>query len=607
LEAVYLIILIGASLVLAAIFTSIVAFRFGAPLLLIFLIIGLIAGEDGLGLRFDNAALAYFVGSLALAVILFDSGFGTRLRSVRLAAFPAVALASLGIVLTAGLVGLAARFAFGLGWVESLLLGAIVSSTDAAAVFFLLRVGGITITDRVRSTLEIESGSNDPMAIFLTISLAELIVGGYGEGGVSAGILTGFAMQMGLGFVIGLAGGFVIVRIIDRITTEAALYALIALTLAMALFGITGMLGGSGFLAVYVAGIYAGNYGVQRLSTVRAFQDGVTWLAQIVMFLILGLLATPSQFPMVIGPAVLVAIFLTFVARPLAVWLCLLPFRYSPNETAFISWVGLRGAVSILLGIVPLLYGVPNGQLLFNAAFIIVLTSLLVQGWTVRPMARRLNLIVPAAIGPVEKVELELPGTAHHELVTYRVAPDSPIARGERLPRWARPSLVVRDGESMAYQYAGRIQPGDRLYIFAGPRIVRLLDRLFARPAPPEPDDREFFGAFALEPSHRLGELIEAYDLNLSKADREQTIAQYMTERLGGSAEVGDRVAADKVSLIVRTTDDDGGIASIGMAIERPEPAVPALSMLKSVLDLTAGLRQRLGRHRDGKAEGSRD
>jgi potassium/hydrogen antiporter len=607
LEAIYLVVLIGASLVLAAIFTSIIAFRFGAPLLLIFLLVGLVAGEDGLGLRFDNAPVAYFVGSLALAVILFDSGFGTRIRSVRLAGVPAVLLASLGVVLTAAITGIAARLAFGFGWIESFLLGAIVGSTDAAAVFFLLRVRGITIIDRVRSTLEIESASNDPMAIFLTITLTELLVGRYGDAGLGASILTGFFMQMGLGFVMGLVGGFVIVRIIDRIVTESALYALIALTAAMALFGITGILGGSGFLAVFVAGVYAGNRGAKRLSTVRAFQDGMTWLAQIVMFLVLGLFATPSQFPMVIGPAIAVAIFLTFVARPAAVWLCLLPFRYPANETAFISWVGLRGAVSILLGIVPLFYGLPNGQLLFNAAFIMVVTSLLVQGWTVRPMARRLNLIVPQEIGPVEKVELELPGTAHHELVTYRVVPDSPIARGERLPRWARPSLVVRDGESMRYQYAGRIRPDDRLYIFASPRFVRLLDRLFASPAGLEADDREFFGAFALEPSHRLGELIEAYDLNLPKADPEETIALYMTERLGGSAEVGDQVSCDKVNLIVRATDDDGGIAAVGMAIERPEPALPGWGVLKGLIELAPSLRRRLGRRPEAKAEGSKD
>jgi cell volume regulation protein A len=600
LEAIYLVILIGASLVLAAIFTSIVAFRFGAPLLLIFLAVGLIAGEDGLGLEFDNAPLAYFVGSLALAVILFDSGFGTRLRSVRLAAAPAVALASLGVVLTAGLAGLAARFAFGFGWLESFLLGAIVSSTDAAAVFFLLRVGGITITDRVRSTLEIESGSNDPMAIFLTITLTELLVGGYDEAGVGAGIVTGFAAQMGLGFVLGLLGGFIIVRFLNRIATEAPLHALIALAAAMALFAVTGLIGGSGFLAVYVAGVYAGNRGMRRSSTVRGFQDGVTWLAQIVMFLVLGLLATPSQFPLVIVPAVAVALFLIFVARPLAVWACLLPFRYPGNEVTFISWVGLRGAVSILLGIVPLFYGAANGQLLFNAAFIIVLTSLLIQGWTIRPVARRFNLIVPAAIGPVEKVELELPGAAHHELVSYRVVHDSPIARGERLPRWARPSLIVRDGESMRYQYAGRIRPDDRLYIFAAPRFVRLLDRLFASPAEVEIDDREFFGAFALDPSHTMGELIDTYDLHLPRAQWDQIIADFMADRLGGSAEVGDRVSADKVNLIVRATDEAGSIVAVGMAIERTEPAVPGWAAVRNFRDevrrLLESLRQRMRR-----------
>ncbi|WP_339646356.1 potassium/proton antiporter, partial [uncultured Pelagibacterium sp.] len=501
---IYPLLLVGAALIVVSVFTSLVAFRFGAPLLLLFLGIGLGAGSDGLGIEFSDVNTAYFVGSLALAVILFDSGFGTSLKSFRQAAAPSIVLATVGVLLTTAIVGMAARLMFGFGWAEGLLMGAIVSSTDAAAVFFLLRVGGITIRDKVRSTLEVESGSNDPMAIFLTIMFVELLASGSGITGFTHEFVVGFGLQMGLGVTLGIAGGAAIVFIINRVELEGALYPIIVLGMAVLLFAFTGLLGGSGALAAYVAGLVAGNRRVRARATLVRFQDGMTWLAQIVMFLILGLLASPSQFGEVALPAVALALFLMFVARPVAVWLCLLAFQYQRDEIAFISWVGLRGAVSILLAILPLIALLENGAVLFNTAFIIVLTSLLVQGWTIRPMAQWLGLIVPPRIGPVERVGLELPGSAHHELIVYHVVEGSPVAEGERLPRWARPSLIVRDGQSMRFQYAGRIKAGDYVYMFIAPRYTRLLDRLFASPTKVEADDKDFFGEFRINPRRPL-------------------------------------------------------------------------------------------------------
>jgi potassium/hydrogen antiporter len=354
-------VLIAAALIVVSGYTSLLAFRFGAPLLLVFLLLGLLVGEDGLGIHFDDASLAFFIGSLALAVILFDSGFGTKLSSLRTAAAPAIILATLGVLLTTALVGIAAHVIIGLPWLEAFLVGAVISSTDAAAVFFLLRVGGITIQERVRATLEIESGSNDPMAIFLTITLVELILANNDQSGVSHFLLN-FVQQMGVGLVFGLAGGFLIVRMANAVQLEPGLYPIVVLAAALAVFGATGALGGSGFLAVYVAGILAGNSQIFGKLTLLRFQAGFTWLAQISMFLILGLLATPSQFASIALQAIGLALFLTFVGRPLAVWLCLLPFNYRPEETAFIAWVGLRGAVSILLAIMPLAAGLPNGH-----------------------------------------------------------------------------------------------------------------------------------------------------------------------------------------------------------------------------------------------------
>ena len=253
LETMYLAILVGAGLIMAAVFTSWFAFRFGAPILLIFLGVGLVAGEDGLGLAFDNAGAAYFLGSVALAIILFDSGFGTKLSAFRQAARPAIVLASFGVVLTTGLVGLAARLVFGFPWLQSFLLGAVVSSTDAAAVFFLLQVGGIHLRDRVRSVLEVESGCNDPIAIFLTVTLVELITLGTPHGGLTATFILAFVREIGLGLALGLAGGFIIVRLVNRLELESGLYPIVVLASALVLFGVAGTLHCSGFLAVYVA------------------------------------------------------------------------------------------------------------------------------------------------------------------------------------------------------------------------------------------------------------------------------------------------------------------------------------------------------------------
>ena len=581
-------ILIAAGLIMVAGFTTVLAYRFGAPLLLVFLGLGLLVGEDGLGIQFDDASLAYLIGSLALAVILFDSGFRTRFASFRVAALPAVTLATVGVVLTAGLVGLAARFIFGLPWLESLLMGAIISSTDVAAVFFLLRVGGISIRERVRATLEIEFGANDPMGIFLTVALVELILADQSPG--LAEFLLVFVKQMGLGLTFGLLGGFLIVRMANSIDLEPGLYPIVVLAASLAVFGGTGAIGGSGFLAAYVAGLYAGNQQIAAKLTLLRFQDAFTWLAQIGMFLVLGLLATPSQFPTLALQAFGIALFLTFVARPLAVWLCLLPFNYKPDETAFIAWVGIRGAVSIVLAILPLAEGIPKGQLFFNAAFIMVLTSLLLQGWTIRPIARWLNLVVPPSLGPVERVELDLPGTAHHELVAYRVAPNSPVARGERIPRWARPSLVVRDGRSMRYQYAGRIQPGDQVYLFAPPRHLRLLDRLFASPASLDEHDADFYGVFTVDPGKTLQELRKSYDIPANGPDPDATIAEFIEERLGGRGDIGDRVGLGDFELVVRDVDDRGEIKSVGLSFEPRPPKSSWLPIFLNARELLARL-----------------
>lgn len=567
-DPMYLAVLIGAGLIAAAVLTSVVAYRFGTPLLLVFLALGLAAGEDGLGLPFNDVPLAYQLGSIALAIILFDSGFGTRLSSLRMAAFPAVTLATLGVVVTAALVGLAAHHVFGMPWLQALLIGAIISSTDAAAVFFLLRVGGIDIHERVRSTLEVESGSNDPMAILLTTALIELITAGLTEVNLTTYLLTAFVQQMVVGLCLGALGGLLIAATVNRLQLESGLYPVVVLSAALLVFAAVGLIGGSGFLAVYVAGLIAGNQRIKGSIALRRFQDGLTWLAQIVMFLVLGLLATPSQFGAIAIPAIGLALILTFVARPLAVWICLLPYRFQPNEAAFVSWVGLRGAVSILLGTLPIMGGVDDQRIFFNTAFIIVLVSLVLQGWTIRPLAKWLGLVLPPRIGPVERVELDLPGAAQHELVTYHVAADSPVGKGQRLPRWARPSLVVRDSRSLRYQDAGRLRVGDYVYMFVPPRYVQLLDRLFAGRARLDAEDTEFFGEFAVDGNKTLRELADIYDVKIEDFDPELPLREFIKRRLGGKPEVGDRVLAGKLELIVREISEDHEVTAVGLSLD---------------------------------------
>ena len=346
-QGIYIFTLVGTAMVLTAGFSSLIAFRFGAPLLLLFLAIGLAAGVDGLGIEFDDAPLSYLVGSICLAIILFESGFGTPLNALRQAALPALALATVGVVLTVGIFAAAAHFLTGLGWLQSLLLGAIVGSTDAAAVFFLLRVGNVAIRDRVRSTLEIESGSNDPIAIFLTISLVQVIALGGTEssGALSLQIALGFLREMGIGAIVGLAGGWLIVRLVERLELDRGLLPIFVIALSLLVFGIAGASHGSGFLAVYVAGIYAGNQNIRSHAMLKRFQDGMSWLAQIIMFLVLGLFATPSQFGVILVPAIILALFLIFIARPAAVTLTLLPFKFptSGNRLSVLGRPARRG------------------------------------------------------------------------------------------------------------------------------------------------------------------------------------------------------------------------------------------------------------------------
>lgn len=572
-ETFYLAILVGSSLILLAAFSSLLSFRFGAPLLLLFLGVGLASGIDGLGIDFNNNRLAYMLGSVALAVILFDSGFGTPIRAFKLAAAPAMTLATLGVLMTTAIFGGLAALLLSLSWTEGLLLGSIVASTDAAAVFFLLRIAGINIRDQITSTLEVESGTNDPMAIFLTISLVSMLAAGKSISSIDLSVLGAFGREMGIGVVMGLAGGWVIAEAANRFNQDRGLAPIFVMALALLVFSITGALHGSGFLAVYVAGLIAGNRRMQSKLAIQRFLEGMTWLAQIIMFVMLGLLATPHEFAAIAIPAILLGLLLIFFARPLAVWLCLLPFNFHQREITFVAWVGLRGAVSILLSILPILNGLEDGQTIFNVTFLVVLVSLVVQGWTIKPVAKKLGLLIPKQMGEVDRLEVDLPRSADHELVSYRVVPNSPVMKGARIPRWATPSLVIRDGRSIRYQYAGRLREGDLVYIFVMTPYIKMLDRLFAQEAELDPEDEEFFGTFTIAANRPAQELDAAYGPGLlSEAEKGMTIGEVVAYRLGGEVEFADRVKIGPIALIARDFDENNRLATLGVSMEAAEP-----------------------------------
>ncbi|MDQ7745491.1 potassium/proton antiporter [Hydrogenophaga pseudoflava] len=395
--------LVAAALVFVSVLAGVVSTRAGFSFLLVFLLAGVLAGEDGPGgLVFNDFRLSFWVGNIALAVILLDGGLRTDFDTFRTGLKPSLLLATLGVVLSAGITGAAARWLLDLSWAMALLVGAIVGSTDAAAVFSLLKSSGVRLNERVAATLEIESGMNDPMAVYLTlafIGVALAATNGSGAGLSTLEVLRSLALQFGWGGALGLGAGFAMAELLKRlgrgVDGGGGIRALLLVSGGLTVFAATTWLGGSGFLAVYAMGVIAGNRARRQVRSSLSAMDGYAWLSQAGMFLLLGLLVTPSQLLPTLGPALGVSLVLMGVARPLAVALCLVPLRFPPREIVFVSWVGLRGAVPIVLAMFPLMAGVPGAQTFFNVAFVVVLTSLLLQGSTIAWSARRLGLAMP--------------------------------------------------------------------------------------------------------------------------------------------------------------------------------------------------------------------
>jgi potassium/hydrogen antiporter len=568
LDTVSLLILVGACLILAGILSSLIALRFGAPLLLGFLGVGMLAGEAGPGgIAFDDVQTTYLVGSVALALILFDGGIRTRLPAVRSVLAPSLILATVGVVITAAITAPFARYVLNLTWTESALIGAVVASTDAAAVFLLTHSRGLRLRPRVVATLEVESGTNDPFAIFLTIAIVEMLLSGQYS---ISGVLTSLAIKGVGGALIGYVGGKAIVFVLNRFGMAQGLHPVFVTTAALIVFAFGEAVHASGFLAVYVAGLVAGNERTRAHSSIVSFLDAATWLAQIAMFLLLGLLAWPGRLPQMALPALAIALGLMLVARPLAVFICLAPFRFSWREKAFISWVGLRGAVSIFLASIPLLVRLPNAQLYFDIGFVVVLISVLVQGWSIGFAARALHIALPRTDPAPRRVELDLPGQLSQELVGYNLGESNPYLRRRLIPSWAKLMLVVRKESVLTAEEAGYVREGDHVYLVAPTEKAPALDRFFVDlPVPAEPDPR-LLGDFFVAGDANMGGLAEIYGQPILPEERDSTVADFFARRIGMYARKADVVTLGSVALVANQVID-GRVVSAGLRLAEPD------------------------------------
>ena len=477
-------ILFGGVLLVIGIVSSKLSARLGLPVLVLFLAVGMLAGEDGPGgIEFDDFVAAHALGTLALAIILFDGGLQTRAAALTASWKPAAALATLGVLVTAAITGAAASWVLDIPLLTGLLLGSIAASTDAAAVFSVLRTQGVHLRARLATTLEVESGSNDPMAIFLTIGLVEVLTQRMELG---AGLLTLFAAQMGIGALVGAACGWLGVRVINRINLGAAgLYPVLAGACGLVAFGLAAALGGSGFLSIYLAGIILGNSRIVFQRGTFLFMDGLAWMGQIAMFVVLGLLSTPSDVVEVAGPALLISLVLIFVARPVAVMPALLAFGYTWREQVLIAWVGLKGAVPIVLATFPLMFGVPEGGLLFNVVFFVVLVSATLQGWTLPLVASVLGLQEERPPSPSVTLELMTLQDVHAEIIEYLVAHDSPLAgrlvRELELPDGAILALLIRGNTLITPRGPTALESGDHLFVIAHAEIRPAVEKALTR------------------------------------------------------------------------------------------------------------------------------
>ncbi|WP_153556292.1 potassium/proton antiporter [Roseimaritima sediminicola] len=550
--------------------------RMGVPVLFLFLVVGMLAGSEGVGgIEFEDYSLAYAIGTVALSIILFDGGLRTPLHTVRSVWKPAAVLATLGVVITAVITGLAASWILQISLLEGLLLGSIVGSTDASAVFSVLGSGGVNIRRKLADILELESGSNDPMAIFMTVGLIQVLTNSMPLG---VGLAMLFVNQLVIGCVAGCAVGYGGVWVLRNVQLGAAgLYPVLATALALLAFGLAAILGGSGFLAVYLTGIVIGNQRPIFHRGILLFHDAAAWICQILMFMTLGLLSFPSRLLEASGVALLISAVLIFVARPIAVFLCGGMFRFSLREMSFLSLVGLKGAVPITLATFPMLAGLSGADQVFDTVFFVVLVSALIQGWPLPLVARLLKAEEPARFRPPVSLEISSLHNVDGDIVDYTVDASCPAA-GRQIKELALPdgvvvALLVRGTEIIPPQGRTRVLVGDNVIVVLRPAVRALVDRVFT-PRPADAIQLPAAVEFPLRGSIRVRDLEQFYGLRMNAAP-DCTLEDFMRSQLP-SQEVhpGALVHHNGLRFRVREIAARGTIEYVGMTFSAaPDPA----------------------------------
>ncbi len=472
------VLLVGSILLFVSIVVGKTGYRFGVPTLLLFLVVGMLFGSDGLGIQFHNAKEAQFIGMVALSIILFSGGMDTKFADIKPILGPGILLSTCGVLLTALFTGLFIWWLSGMSWTNihfpltiSILLAATMSSTDSASVFAILRSQKMNLKHNLRPMLELESGSNDPMAYMLTIVMIQLSLSTSGSGW--GHILGMFAVQFMVGAGAGYLLGKLAILMLNRLNIDnQALYPILLLSFVFFTFSITDLLHGNGYLAVYIAGMMVGNHRIMYRKEIYTFMDGLTWLFQIIMFLCLGLLVNPHEMLEVAAVALLIGVFMIVVGRPVSVWLCLLPFgrRITGRSRLFVSWVGLRGAVPIIFATYPVVHQVPGADAIFNIVFFITIVSLVVQGTTVSRMARRLGLSMPLEqTGNAFGVELpeEIDSDLRDMTVTAELLSRGATLKELNLPKGTLVMIVKRGEEYLIPNGTLRLQLGDKLLLIS--------------------------------------------------------------------------------------------------------------------------------------------